>query len=59
MANKDNKQNNENKQLTELSDEELKQVTGGEPVILYSCIKDSLPPCQQGFVERNHCCVPA
>ena len=54
-----NTDNNQNKQLTELSDEELKQVTGGEPVILYSCIKDSLPPCQQGFVERNHCCFPA
>ena len=30
MANKDNKQNNENKQLTELAEEELKEVTGGD-----------------------------
>lgn len=54
-----NTDNNQNKQLTELSDEELKQVTGGEPVIRYSCTTGFLPPCQQGFVERNHCCVLA
>ena len=30
MANKDNKQNNEKKQLTELTEEELKEVTGGD-----------------------------
>ena len=49
----------EKKQLTELSDEDLKQVTGGKFEFFNDCLKDSLPPCQQGFVERNHCCVPA
>ena len=46
-----------NKQLNELSDEDLKQITGGDK--FYACIQDFLPPCQQGYVERNHCCVPA
>ena len=54
-----NTDNNQNKQLSELSDEELKQVTGGDLVIRYACSQDFHPPCQQGFVERNHCCVPA
>lgn len=54
-----NTDNNQNKQLTELSDEELKQVTGGKSEIFNACLQDSFPPCQQGFVERNHCCVPA
>ena len=55
-----NTDNNQNKQLTELSDEELKQVTGGKSEIFNdACLVVFLPPCQQGYVERNHCCVPA
>ena len=53
--------NKQNKQLTELSDEELKQVNGGYPGNIHATVCDELTdPCDAGMRKSpiNCQCVP-
>ena len=49
-----NTDNNQNKQLTELSDEDLKNVTGGCPNLPEECNNDTFA-CKNPDICHNEC----